>query len=148
MKAEELIIGDWVRLKDDYLSYEESCMKISFLSNSAICALRCKGTNTPIGLENSDENWMCPVFADDIEPIHITKEILEKNSFLKVEMLEYPSHRVGISFLYRDTPEGLRIFVQNACVGGPTCTMIKTCKYVHEVQHMIKMCDIEKTFVL
>jgi hypothetical protein len=82
------------------------------------------------------------------EPIPLTPKILEKNSFLKVEAIEYPSHRVGISFLYRDTPEGLRIFVQNACVGGPTCTMIKTCKYVHEVQHMIKMCDIEKTFVL
>lgn len=148
MEITDLMIGDWVRLKDDYLSYEESCMKVSFLSNSAICALRCKGTNTPIGLENSDDNWMCPVFADDIEPIPITPEILEKNSFLKVEAIEYPSHHVGISFLYRDTPEGLRIFVQNACVGGPTCTMIKTCKYVHEVQHMIKMCDIKKIFVL
>lgn len=86
--------------------------------------------------------------AREFEPIPITPEILEKNSFLKVETFEYPSHRVGISFLYRDTPEGLRIFVQNAHAGEPTCTMIKTCKYVHEVQHMIKMCDIERTFVL
>ena len=86
--------------------------------------------------------------AREFEPIPITTEIFEKNSFLKVEAFEYPSHRVGISFLYRVTPEGLRIFIQNARVGEPTCTMIKTCKYVHEVQHMIKMCDIERTFVL
>ena len=84
----------------------------------------------------------------NFQPIPLTPEILEKNSFLKVEAIEYPSHRVGISFLYRNTTEGLRIFVQNACVGEPTCTMIKTCKYVHEVQHMIKMCNIEKEIVL
>lgn len=85
---------------------------------------------------------------DEIKPIPLTKEILERNSFLKVESIEYPSNSAGVSFLYRNTPEGLRIFVQNACAGGPTCTMIKTCKYVHEVQHMIKMCDIEKNIVL
>lgn len=85
---------------------------------------------------------------DEIKPIPLTKEILEKNSFLQVETIEYPAHRVGVSFLYRITPEGLRIFVQNACVGGPTCTMIKTCKYVHEVQHMIKMCDITKEIIV
>jgi hypothetical protein len=83
-----------------------------------------------------------------VYPIPLTPEILEKNSFLKVESIVYDAPRIGVSYLYRITPEGLRIFVQNACVGGPTCTMIKTCKYVHEVQHMIKMCDIEKTFVL
>ena len=73
---------------------------------------------------------------------------MEKNSFLEVEAIEYPSRSIGISFLYRDTIEGLRIFVQNACVGGPTCTMIKTCKYVHAVQHIIKMCNIEQEIVL
>lgn len=98
--------------------------------------------------EDEEDQLINYLDASEFEPIPITPEILEKNSFLKVEGIVYPSHSVGISFLYRDTPEGLRIFVQNACVGGPTCTMIKTCKYVHEVQHMIKMCDIEKTFVL
>ena len=98
--------------------------------------------------EDEEDQLINYLDASEFEPIPLTAEILEKNSFLKVEGIVYPSHSVGISFLYRYTPEGLRIFVQNACVGGPTCTMIKTCKYVHEVQHMIKMCDIERTFVL
>lgn len=98
--------------------------------------------------EDEEKQLINYLDAREFEPIPITPEILEKNSFLKVEKIEYPYHRIGISFLYIQTPEGLRIFIQNAHVGELTCTMIKTCKYVHEVQHMIKMCDIERTFVL
>lgn len=125
MHTKDLMIGDWLLYKSDSLE-----------------------NAFPIQITRAMFNKELIIWGDRFEPISITKEILEKNSFLKVEMLEYPSRRVGISFLYRDTPEGLRIFVQNACVGGPTCTMIKTCKYVHEVQHMIKMCDIEKEIIL
>ena len=128
MRKEDLMIGDWVNIqteKDDEPMYSQV-----------------------------EQLWECEIDADfqtdykNVHPISLTSEILEKNSFLKVEAINYPSAGVGVSFLYRNTPEGLRILVQNACVGGPTCTMIKTCKYVHEVQHMIKMCDIERTFVL
>jgi hypothetical protein len=131
MKAEYLMIGDWVLYK-----------------GKPIKIIGTDGSQNIIYYYNEEDYTEYPIDASNIEPISLISEILEKNSFLKVEMLEHPSRRVGISFLYRDTQEGLRIFVQNACVGGPTCTMIKTCKYVHEVQHMIKMCDIEKTFVL
>lgn len=120
MKAEDLMIGDWAYIKDYPIIARAMQVKKEHFVRSLV----------------------------EFEPIPLTTEILDKNSFLKVEFLEYPSHHIGISFLYRDTPDGLRIFVQNACVSEPTCTMIKTCKYVHEVQHMIKMCDIEKTFVL
>ena len=120
MKAGDLMIGDWVMIRDYPMKAILKQMSPEYYTRSLV----------------------------EIEPIPLTSEILEKNSFLKVEAIEYPSHSVGISFLYRNTSEGLRIFVQNACVGGPTCTMVKTCKYVHEVQHMIKMCDIERTFVL
>ena len=127
MKATELMIGDWVQNQDGSI----------------------KGRIVNIdAYKNRVEFGTYTIDTDFVYPIPLTPEILEKHSFLKVEAIEYPSHSVGISFLYRDTPEGLRIFVQNACVGGPTCTMIKTCKYVHEVQHMIKMCDIEKEIIL
>ena len=131
MKAEELMLGDWVYFEDKPIKikniYEEE-INLKFNNFSGLV----------------DDS----IHESYISPIPLTTEILEKNSFLEVEAIEYPSHRVGISFVYRNTFEGLRIFVQNACTGGPTCTMIKTCKYVHEVQHMIKMCDIERTFVL
>lgn len=132
MKVENLMIGDWVIRQ----GVPEEPMYLYDMKVSA-----------GIAYLDQDGRGVIEKF-ENIEPITLTKNILEKNSFLKVEAIEYPSHRVGISFLYRNTPEGLRIFVQNACVGGPTCTMIKTCKYVHEVQHMIKMCDIEKEIVL
>jgi hypothetical protein len=129
MKAEDLMISDWVKIIHHHTP--KPLIKVK-----------------KVDLEDFRDALLQVYPEITYEPIPLTPKILEKNSFLKVEAIEYPSHRVGISFLYRDTPEGLRIFVQNACVGGPTCTMIKTCKYVHEVQHMIKMCDIEKTFVL
>lgn len=141
MKAEILMIGDWVKTNPN-------CGKLTCGIKSNIAMV------SEIGFSNSDGMYVSFVgingryYDNELEPIPLTSEVLEKNSFLKVEAIEYPSHSVGISFLYRNTPEGLRIFVQNACAGGPTCTMIKTCKYVHEVQHMIKMCDIERTFVL
>lgn len=132
MKVENLMIGDWVIRQ----GVPEEPMYLYDMKVSA-----------GIAYLDQDGRGVIEKF-ENIEPITLTKNILEKNSFLKVEAIEYHSHRVGISFLYRNTPEGLRIFVQNACVGGPTCTMIKTCKYVHEVQHMIKMCDIEKEIIL
>lgn len=132
MKAKDLMIGDWVIRR----GVPEEPMRLYDMKAS-----------TDIVYLDQDGRGVTEKF-ENIEPISLTKEILEKNSFLKVESIEYPSHSAGISFLYKNTPEGLRIFVQNACVGGPTCTMIKTCKYVHEVQHMIKICDIERTFII
>lgn len=68
MKVENLMIGDWVRLKDDSLSYEESCMKLTFLSNSTMCSLRYTRTNIPIGLRKHNEDWLCPIFKNFLCP--------------------------------------------------------------------------------
>lgn len=132
MKKEDLMIGDWVIRR----GVPEEPMQIYDMKATADMAYLVRDGH---GVAEKFEN---------IEPIPLTSDILEKNSFLKVEAIKYPNNSVGLSFLYRDTSEGLRIFVQNACFGGSTSTMIKTCKYVHEVQHMIKMCDTERIFVL
>lgn len=135
MKAKDLQIDDWVLVPDHEDAPPTNPARITMVNEFNALTVFCNGGD--------------PIFnGEEVEPIPLTSEILEKNSFLKVEAIVYHSHMVGVSFLYRITPEGLRIFVQNACVGGPTCTMIKTCKYVHEVQHMIKMCDIEKEIIL
>ena len=131
MKTTDLMIGDWVIAKGKQTQVTD-IDEYDGINRSWI-----------VGCEDG----RC-VHKEDIKPICLTKKILKKNSFLEVEAIEYPSRSVGISFLYRDTIEGLRIFVQNACVGGPTCTIIKTCKYVHELQHALKLCGIEKEIVL
>ena len=132
MKRENLMIGDWVIRR----GVPEEPMRLYDMKATADIAYL-------------DQDGRCAAEKfENIEPIPLTSDILEKNSFLKVEAIIYPNNSVGLSFLYRDTPEGLRIFVQSACFGVPTSTMIKTCKYVHEVQHMIKMCNTERAFVL
>lgn len=144
MKKEELMIGDWINLNFD-IDYKTG---ESIYAPVQVTGINKDGTVdvnfTYDKSESMQDGWDLKL----IKPIPLTSEILEKNSFLKVESIIYDEPRVGVSFLYRITPEGLRIFVQNACAGGPTCTMIKTCKYVHEVQHMIKMCDIEKEIIV
>ncbi len=142
MKVEDLMIGDWIRLKDDSLSYEESCMKITFLSNSTMCSLKHIRTNTPIGLIQSNENWLCPVFADDIEPIPLTSEILEKNGFggkkPKVELILEDKREL----LYNIYEKVLTIYWNSQIVFRSPCA------YVHELQHALKLCGIEKEIVV
>lgn len=131
MKTEELMIGDWV-IAEGKQTRVTDIDEYDGINRSWIAGC---------------EDGGC-VHKEDIKPIRLTKKILEKNSFLEVKAIEYPSYSIGISFLYKDTIEGLRIFVQNTCAGEPTCTIIKTCKYVHELQHVLKLCKIEKEIVL
>ena len=149
MKAEDLMIGDWVRLKDDSLSYEESCMKITFLSNSTMCSLRYKRTNTPIGLRKPNENWLCPVFADDIEPIPLTPEILEKNGF-KIEFYnEYKVYELNNFKVCKNCCDYFEVcdFWDDSDWGWKMINFC-LCIYVHELQHALKLCGIDKEIVV
>ena len=157
MKIEDLMIGDWVRLKDDSLSYEESCMKITFLSNSTICSLKCTRTNAQIGLIKPNEDWLCPVFDDDIEPIPLTPEILEKSGFndsiIEAQkrirfVILCKKHQITYSF----NSNWFSIY-KNANVSGSDypifiCAFQERINYVHELQHALKLCGIDKEIVV
>ena len=149
MKAEDLMIGDWVRLKDDSLSYEESCMKLTFLSNSTMCSLRYTRTNIPIGLRKHNEDWLCPIFIDDIEPIPITKEILEKNGILYEKQSYYyvikDDKDLECTYYIQQIQEDWAIGVD---IGAYDCSVFARIKYVHELQHALKLCGIDKEIVV
>lgn len=83
--------------------------------------------------------------------IELTSELLEKNGFVKTESLSYEESRVGISLLYKEgsnEEHGYRVLIENMRPGNETGTVIKSAKYVHEIQHALKGLGIEIDFAL
>lgn len=134
MKANELMIGDWVDV------YCEDRYENGFYKPGQIYGIHdnevCFGT----GL---DFPWFPLDEPDTIEPIPLTKEILHKNGFCgevglwinvgDERVLEYYDHRLSLYC----TEEGNQELLFRC-----------QCFYVHEFQHILKLYGIEKEIVL
>lgn len=148
MRAEELMIGDWVYLEDENLPLEERYFKIEYLAISAGVSWVNQGTNAPIGL--GDGESLISVFRDEIYPISITTEILEKNDIL----YRKPSFYWIINdnkdlecthYIYQTIQDDWIIGVDT---GAHNCSVFARIKYVHELQHALKLCGIDKEIVV
>ena len=131
MKANELMIGDWV-----YNPFTRKKLRLTF------------GRDIDLAEE------LC------LEPIPLTAEILEKNGF---EELMNESEEVAAKFGRKPEPTGvwqygfgqfdsvayvpeqsfLRIKFMEGCQAD-----IANIKYVHELQHALRLCGIEKEIEL
>lgn len=136
MKANELMIGDWVL--HDREPYQIRQLGIYGVDRDgedypAVCVGKPKG----VGLI---------VERNEIEPIPLTQEILEKNGFVLKEE-EKGAYGVDIVPYYtrRDVP--FEVF----CDGEPFAIWFKdpvNIGYVHELQHAFRLCGIEKEIIL
>lgn len=137
MKISELMLGDWV-----YSYNHEKCK---------VCQINGIGTPT-VELDSYDNDDGC--FILDCEPmgIPITKEILEKNdfegmpyAFLKLDRnswLEYYYHEHRL----RKYWQGIDEWNNHAEV--KELTFQCGCHYVHELQHALRLCGIDKNIEL
>lgn len=136
MEANELMIGDWVMVNDvDH----PNPMQVDgmYKKNGAYYAVLSSDLSAD---------------ADMIEPIRLTNEILEKNgfygmpyAFLKIEddkWLEYYYHEHRL----REFWSGIDEWQNHSKIQERTFQC--TCKYVHELQHALRMCNIDKTIEL
>lgn len=119
MKANELMIGDWVYRPDCYDQVKE-------IRHTGVI-----GRDSLRGL----------IAFSELEPIPLTPEILEKNGFvydLEDKLFEdiYPR----ISMLYAQYR-----LVEN---GGINYGEMSEIKYVHELQHALRLCGITKEIEL
>jgi len=129
MKKEDLMIGDWVNIqseKDDEPMYSQV-----------------------------EQLWECEIDADfqtdyeNVHPIPLTKEILLKNGFE-----DFSGGGCIIKKLDDDEMPTLYIWDGNNAIyvvdeySMNKYTYIKDCKYVHEFQHELKSCGIEKEIIL
>ena len=93
---------------------------------------------------------------DEIEPISLTPEILERNGFLaNKHVYPYPYYeyevkeiKVKVGFAF---PQGNRTSYKKPWVCIDTeCVYIEhlPCMFVHQLQHALRLCGIEKEIVI
>lgn len=137
INAKDLMIGDWVNYRPGWINEETNQVEYE------------SGTGFPVRIEmlyycqgeglvqyNDGENDGIEAAEYELFPIPITPEILEKNGFnLSQSKGEWSPSIVGFSF-------------DNCWVGDELKWHRIHIKYVHELQHALRLCGIEKEIEL
>ena len=132
MKANELMIGDWV-LKD--MNYPEEDPMYT------------RPDYQPYQIQDGEDidlacETNCIGDVDVYQPITLTTEILKKNNFLCYDHHEDCYCISGKKMIYTDCRE-FGIWTRNIA-GDWEWFSIGVCQYVHQLQHILKDCGIEK----
>lgn len=123
MEAKEVMTGDWVKYGNRFAIIQ------SITPNECCILVSCSGSDELI--------WET---YDNIEPIPITPEILEKNGWE-----ERPTGYVFYTDGKRYDNSLWYIFGSNTFVVNNAEFQIK---YVHQLQHVLRLCGIEKEIIL
>lgn len=153
MKAEELMIGDWVIRKSD----KRPMTVVELRYAETIAAI------TPDDVYYGD---MQDYHESEVEPISLTREILEKNGFKKGEddqlgtifHLQIPtgferdSYTIKISIYKKPICDVSTLFKCWGWIppsnGGVNDIHLCNLLYVHQIQHALRLCGIEKDLVI
>jgi len=125
MEATELMTGDWVL-------YRGQPHKVKEIYHGLICIEAQTGIDAVLGEFDA--------FLEDIQPIPLTQEILEKNGFKDCQFYGELLSEGGWQIICDCSRLGMR--------HGAGWMMDIPCKYVHELQHALRLCKIEKEIVL
>ena len=136
MKANELMIGDYLYWGKDKIVEVQMLRKYG--DNFGIDVVYNDSVNLYFSTDNDDIYFYS---INDLKPIPLTPEILEKNGFvydLEDKLFEdiYPR----ISMLYAQYR-----LVENYSINYGEMSEIK---YVHQLQHALRQCGIDKEIVL
>lgn len=151
MKANELMVGDWVGYLPTWENEDGSIGREGNPNNPIICKVEMPGSSGA-QLYNGEDNFD----ADDIElyPIPLTPEILEKNGFEKREVRILAGSKTHYCIVddyfelaineYTDSiweVEYTNIEAHFPLIRNLVC-------YVHELQHALRLCEIDKEIEL
>lgn len=144
MKATELMIGNWVKIKGDY----GKPLKITTIDD----------TYNSINYFDGDAEGELTLQLNEIEPVPITREILEKNEFAYCERNgafyayaeeSYSNQTVEIIlFNVESEYRNNQLHINEANYKGKTMIHLMECNYVHNLQHVFRVCGIKKEIVL
>ena len=140
MKVNELQIGD-------YVNYRGQVIKVTSLYD--------KGDSNEVGWSDKESVW---VNADNVEPIPLITEILKKNGFEteddvhfsiqgQSDILELLLVEVPFDCYYFDIVRTEKTI--NKC--NQRCYIDRyfaSIDYVHQLQHALRLCGIDKTITL
>lgn len=162
MKANELMIGDWVKFDGRTFKLCDVTV-INPITNPALVTrsyIR-KDVESPTGCFNDALIIESALPLKDIYPIPLTAEILEKNGFcvygdqatyaeesdyygkptaLRVQCNKYGDLHIWIEYVYTEGRE------QHVVEYEPKLHL--RTRYVHELQHALRLCGVEKEIVL
>ena len=146
MKANELMIGDWVKFIIGYKRIQEIAGDCVWFE---------------------DSNSLFPCKVKRIEPISITAEILEKNGFKIVHGFghseSYPTYGwcyhkglrdyASVDVTFYDEPIGgvsRLVKMETASKKDDGINSIHSCdiEFIHQLQHALRLCGIEKEIEL
>lgn len=132
MKPEELMIGDFVSITepDDFHGYVGKVVNIN-----------CETCYITVHISDMHPH---DVLCDDLRPIPLTPEIFEKNGFL-MDSNEIFYLKENLKFGFKKDIDYGYWFVNRA---DNYKEYICTCDFIHELQHILKLCKIEKEIIL
>lgn len=135
MKATELMIGDWVNLKNGKVIMPCQVTVIGHSTQDR------DDIGTTVCVDLSKEFPTCIFDMDVITPIPLTPEILEKNGFVK----ELDSDGIHYRFtLIQGCSQFSLLYARSVFQWLYPIDF----KYVHELQHALKLCGIDKQIEL
>lgn len=131
MKPEEIMVGDWIMFPNSI----EKVQEVSFVEGKGYCA------------SFSASATLFPISTDLLKPIPITPEILEKNGFLIYDDAYYlwENAKEDIVRLYTDDNHTWFLYMCSDICGHIDYLEINN---VHELQHALRLCKIDKEIVL
>lgn len=139
ISVSDLSIGDWVRVRMCKWDYDDP-------DTLDAKVLSIVGNSVGVGYDNS--GIVMSAFVDDLQPIPITAEVLEKNG------LEYVDDgNDAVIFLCCD------MFWARLCVGDTFWqvgihsedrldAVVCDVKHIHELQHLLRLAKVGKEIVL
>ena len=124
MKVEDLMIGDWYWWEAEGKKYPLQVTKDTF--------------------KLSDED------ISNFQSISITKEVLEKNDILYEKQSYYyvleDNKDLECTYYIQQVLQG--DWVVGVDIGAYDCSVFARIQYVHELQHALKLCGIDKEVVV
>lgn len=146
MKAEELMVGNWVMWKNKAVQVASISGIVYSFGRTDVILAHCNDQKT---LETHD--------IKSISPILLTLEILEKNGWRRKNNRLWLFFRKGcdeLNILYGENYTQIEYLnmiynpEDNAEVNYGHSFEFPRIIYVHELQHILKLCGIEKEIVL
>ena len=131
IKISELSIGDWV-----YQKMNDDAYQVQWIEREMVGLIKHTGT------EEDGSIRLTAVPLSFIEPIPLTPEILEKNGFRKNGNKWYTPE------LFTLERWGDNWSIVIACSCGEYACEVCTIKYVHQLQHALRLAGVEKKIEL
>lgn len=149
LKISDLSVGDWVNLrlwKCDYDDPETLDAKV----------LSIEGNSVGVGYDNS--GIVMSAFVEDLQPIPITAEALEKNGFMRCSVefniYEYSTllgKMLRTTQVHLNAPQHISVFVHDTTIERGyyhrekiSVSIRKDKAYIHDLQHALRLAGLDK----